>query len=73
MEKINQMINGKREGLWEIHYPDGTSSKGLYCNGLEEGWWESYMADGKVRGRSHYVNGKRDRPWEFYGLIVKGK
>ena len=57
-----QYLNGRKEGLWTVHFTndDGTSRgtyTGMYVNGLEHGRWVSRDADGRIELIWEYDNG----------------
>ena len=70
--KINQIINGNKEGLWESYYQGGIfqgrilRSRGYYKNNIYEGYWEYYFSNGAIMDKGSYKNGIAYGYWEFY-------
>jgi uncharacterized protein len=54
-QKLNQLdAEGRRHGLWEHYYPDGTLwQRRHYHHGKAHGLWEHYYPDGTLWGKGH--------------------
>lgn len=59
--KISFYINGRKDGIEEIFYPEGNILKKLkYSNGLAEGEFIEYYKDGQIKYKGGYKKGKFD-------------
>ena len=57
-KNMNNIVNGKREGIWMIYHENGKLCyKGEYNNGKQVGYWETYQPHGQLnsRGKFKYV------------------
>ena len=51
--------NGKRHGIWESYYENGSLWwRNYYLHGEHHGTWEGYQADGTLKWREHWLHGK---------------
>ncbi len=59
--------DGKKTGLWESFYEDGTRwSSTYYTDGVPNGYSITYFKNGTVQYKGEYKEGKRVGHWEFY-------
>ncbi len=59
--------DGKKSGLWESFYEDGTRwSSTYYTAGKPNGYSITYFKNGTVQYKGEYKNGERTGHWEFY-------
>ena len=67
--------NGKRDGLWQAWFPDGTLwSEGEYKEGEEMGSKTVYYENGKKFFSGNIKNGQRTGEWSFWnkdGKLLK--
>ena len=70
---INQIIDGKKDGLWISYYPNGQlKSETFYQNGKQEGLQREWHDNGQLMTEYFYQNGKRegaDRTWYENGQL----
>ncbi len=59
--------DGKREGHWVHHFPNGNKeSEGSYRQGNEEGKWTYWNEEGVKEGEGSYVAGQLHGKWVFH-------
>ena len=64
---MNNIVNGKREGIWMIYHENGKLCyKGEYNNGKQVGYWESYYTNGILAYEGKYENGLKEGFWKTY-------
>ncbi len=53
-----QFVNGKRHGIYQKWFPDGSLSfEAYYANGLQHGKAKSWWKNGNLRSEANYTNG----------------
>lgn len=72
----NLIVNGKREGYWEITAllkklpspwtPDQVVEKGNYTASMKTGTWIEYYQNGKVKSELTFVNNRANGPAKMY-------
>lgn len=71
LESVGRIVDGARVGPWRYYHTDGRTLKaaGKYdAEGRFTGLWTWYAANGKVRQRGRFKEGKQDGPWtRYYG------
>ena len=64
---VNQVINGKREGLWRCWYSNGQLYiEGYYFNDRRDGLWRCWFENGQLWEEGYYFNGKKDGLWRWW-------
>jgi len=54
--EINKTVNGKKEGLWKYHYPNGKLwYEGHYREDKKDGLWKEYDENGVLIRREVYL------------------
>jgi uncharacterized protein len=60
-------INGKREGIWESYFPDGSlRSRSTFIEGLQQGPTIVNQENGNVFYTGTYIDGKPAGDWIFH-------
>lgn len=72
----NNIVDGKRQGYWEISAlmkgftspwtPSQVVEKGNYTNSMKTGVWTEYYQNGKVKSELTYVNNRPNGPAKTY-------
>jgi antitoxin component YwqK of YwqJK toxin-antitoxin module len=64
---MNQLVNGKQEGLWERYHSNGNLYiRCNYKNDKLEGFYEEYYWNGNIAHRINFKYGKREGLYEEY-------
>lgn len=72
----NSIVNGKREGYWEITAllkklpspwtPDQIVEKGNYAASMKTGMWTEFFQNGKIKSELTFVNNRANGPAKMY-------
>ena len=66
-DAINQMVDGKKNGLWRTRQKNGKTQEGSYIAGRKDGEWKTTRADGTTESIVTFSNGvARGRAIYFY-------
>ena len=69
---VQTFKNGKENGLFEVHYPDGKLQiKGNYKDDKKDGIWEYYHEDETLERKVTYKNDETNGKYEAFLKIKK--
>ena len=69
---VQTFENGKENGLFEVHYPDGKLQiKGNYKDDKKDGIWEYYCEDRTLERKVTYKNDETNGKYEAFLKIEK--
>lgn len=67
VELTGTLLDGKRTGMWESFYEDGTpASKGAYKDDEEEGPWVYWFENGRIQNEGAFAKGQPIGIWKGY-------